>query len=62
MLKISESIESITRLGKGGVRVGSDGNENGSHDDDGSRSGDFDRKSYPKLQYNSCATHLNIQD
>ena len=59
MLKISESTESTTRLGKGGVGVVGDGSGGGS--DNGSRcSGDFDRKFY--LLYDSRTTHLNAQD
>ena len=44
MLKTSGSTESITRPGKGGVGVGGDGGDNGSHDDGGSYSGDFEKK------------------
>ena len=43
MLKTSGSTESITRLGKRGVGVGSDGRvEHDGVDDGGSRSGNFD--------------------
>ena len=62
MLKTSGSTESTTRPGKGGVGVGGDGGDNGGHDDGGSRSGDFDRKFHPTLQYDSRATHLDVQD
>ena len=31
-------------------------------DDGGGRSGDFDRKFHPKLQYNSRVIYLNTQD
>ena len=31
-------------------------------DDSGGRSGDFDKKFYPRLQYGSRATHLDAQD
>ena len=31
-------------------------------DDGGGRSGDFDRKFHPRLQYGSRATHLDAQD
>ena len=32
MMKTSESIESTTRPGKGGIRVGGDGGDDGGHD------------------------------
>ena len=44
MLKTSESIESITRPGKGRVGVGGDGGDNSGHNDRGSHSGDSDKK------------------
>ena len=31
-------------------------------DNDGGRSGDFDRKFHPRLQYGSRATHLDAKD
>ena len=34
MLKISESTESTTRPGKGGVRISGDGGDEGGHDDE----------------------------
>ena len=62
MLKTSGSIESTTRPGKSVVGVGGDGGENAGHDDGGGRSGDFDRKFHPRLQYDSRATYLNAQE
>ena len=59
MLKTLESIESKTRPGKGGVGVGGNSGENGGHNDSSSCSGDFDKKFYPRLQYDSRATHLD---
>ena len=62
MLRTSGSIESITRLGKGGVRVSSDGNKNGNHDDGSGCNGDFDKKFYPRLQYNSRTTYFDAHN
>ena len=39
MLKISGSIESTTKPGKGGVGVGGDGSDDGSHNDEHSPRG-----------------------
>ena len=43
MLKTSESTESTTRPGKGGIRVSGDGDDDGGNDSGGC-SGDFDKK------------------
>lgn len=57
MLKISGSIESIIRLGKGGVEVGNDSN-----DDNSNCNSDSDRKFHLRFQLNNCTTHFNTQD
>ena len=69
MLKTSSTKSAEPR--KGIVEVGGGGRNRvepvGKHevdgiDDGGGRSGDFDRKFYPRLKYGSRATHLNAQD
>ena len=53
MLKTSGSTEFTTRPGKGRVRVGGNGSDDGGHVDSGSRNGNSDRNSSdaPKLMY-----------
>ena len=69
MLKTSSTESAEPR--KGVARVGGGGRNRaeplGKHeidrvDDGGGRSGDFDRKFHPRLQYGSRATHLDAQD
>ena len=51
MLKTLGSTKSTTRLGKGGVGIGSDGSDHGGHVDGGNRNTDSDRNlsNTPKL-------------
>ena len=69
MLKTSSTESAEPR--KGVVGVGGGGRNRaepvGKHevdgvDDGGGSSGDFDRKSHPRLQYNSRTTHLDVQN
>ena len=55
MLKTSTSTDSST--GATHIVVEYDG-----VDDEGGRSGHFDKKFHPRLQYDSRATHLDAQD
>ena len=74
MLKTSSTESAEPRMGVVGVGSGGknraepvdkhegDGGDNGSHDDGGSCSNNFDKKFYLMLQYDSRATYLNTQD